>query len=313
MQQPVDLNEALIFVRVVEAGSLTAAAERLAMQKSTVSRKLTAMENRLDVRLIQRSTRRLMLTDIGAEHYERCRQIVQAFEEAEQALRRVHEEPSGHLRLVMPIEFGQRFLARVIARFLKRYPQVTIKAELTSRRVDIIEEGIDLAIRIDPGQEPDLVCRKLVSSPICLLASPAYLAQHPPIQHPAELAQHNCLCNSSAQTHQTWQFQRGEEQVGIVPQGNLIFNNITAIREALKEHAGIGTVPSLICDEAIRRGELVEVLPDWRLPAGTIYGMYMPRRFMPLALEKLLDHCMEEIQSFDTVLHNTRRQAEPIT
>ena len=310
MQQPTDLNEALIFVRVVEAGSLTAAAERLAMQKSTVSRKLTAMENRLDVRLIQRSTRRLMLTDIGAEHYERCRQIVQAFEEAEQALRRVHEEPSGNLRLVMPIEFGQRFLARVIARFLKRYPQVTIKAELTSRRVDIIEEGIDLAIRIDPGQEPDLVCRKLVSSPICLLASPAYLTQHPPIQHPGELAQHNCLCNSSAQTHQTWQFQRGEELVEIVPKGNLIFNNITAIREALKEHAGIGTVPSLICDEAIRRGELVEVLPDWRLPAGTIYGLYMPRRFMPLALEKLLDHCMEEIQSFDTVKHNTLRQSD---
>ena len=301
MQQPADLNEALIFVRVVEAGSLTAAAERLAMQKSTVSRKLTAMENRLDVRLIQRSTRRLMLTDIGAEHYERCRQIVQAFEEAEQALRRVHEEPSGHLRLVMPIEFGQRFLARVIARFLERYPQVTIEAELTSRRVDIIEEGIDMAIRIDPGQEPDLVCRKLVSSPIRLVASPTYLARHAPIHHPADLADHNCLCNSAAQAHRIWQFQRGEERVEVAPAGNLIFNNITAIREALKEHAGIGTVPSLICDEAIRRGELVEVLPGWRLPAGNIYGIYMPRRFMPLALEKLLDHCVREIASTEAV------------
>ncbi|GAA4651810.1 LysR family transcriptional regulator [Kistimonas scapharcae] len=295
MQQPTDLNEALIFVRVVEAGSLTAAAERLTMQKSTVSRKLTAMENRLDVRLIQRSTRRLTLTDIGAEHYERCRQIVQAFEEAELALRRVHEEPSGHLRLVMPIEFGQRFLARVIARFLQRYPQVTIEAELTSRRVDIIEEGIDLAIRVDPGHEPDLVCRKLVSAPVRLLASPAYLDRHPRLRHPSDLAYHNCIRNSSSLAHKTWCLHKNDEKIVINPTGNLILNNITAVREALKAHAGIGTVPNLICQDAINHGELVEVLPGWQLPAGNIYGMYMPRRFMPLALEKLLDHCVDEI------------------
>src|SRR5690606_11582889 len=172
------LDDALIFTRVVECHSFTQAAQLLGMQKSTVSRRIAQLEERLGVRLLNRTTRKLRLTEVGQAYYERCRQIMLDFAEAEQAVMQLQQVPSGLLKLTAPIEFGQLLLGRVVGEFMRLHPQVMVEAELGSRLVDPVEEGVDIVIRIGQPQDSTLVARKLLEMSRHLYASPAYLAAH---------------------------------------------------------------------------------------------------------------------------------------
>ncbi|MGY0217348.1 LysR family transcriptional regulator [Endozoicomonadaceae bacterium StTr2] len=298
MQQSHDLNEALIFVSIVEAGSMTAAAERLGMQKSTVSRRLSAMEQRIGVRLLQRSTRKNVLTEIGEGHYQRCRQIVQAFKEAENILQTHKEEPSGKLNVVVPIEVGQLFFARFLGAFVQRWPKVSLNVELSNRRIDFREEDIDLALGLQPPNDQNLVCRQIKASPSRLVASPRY-AQARQIRHPSDITAMNCIAmNSAHMEHQfDWTFTRKQESVSVDINSNLSFNNITAVREATIAGAGIALLPELIVEKSLQQKELLLLLPEWSLPDRYIYAIYPPRHFMPLALRTLLDEISADIQN----------------
>ena len=296
MQQSLDLNEALIFVAVVDSGSMTAAAERLGMQKSTVSRKLAAMEERIGMRLLRRSTRRSELTDIGEGHYQRCRSIVRAFEDAENILQQHKEEPAGRLKVVVPIEAGQMFFAGFLGKFVQRWPKVSLDVELTSRPIDFREEGISLAIRFAEPNDLDLVCKRLRTVQTCLVASPDYLKTHP-VSHPRDLERVNCITMRSVHVQEEWVFSRGSEICEVDCTSNLSFNNITASREAAIASAGVAQIPGLILDSALQEGSLVHVLPEWSLVSRDIYAIYPARRFMSLALSTLLDELDNYLQT----------------
>ncbi|MTI13579.1 LysR family transcriptional regulator [Sansalvadorimonas verongulae] len=292
MQQSFDLNEALIFVSVVEAGTMTAAAERLGIQKSTVSRKIAAMEERIGMRLIYRSTRRSVLTDIGEGHYERCKSIVQAFEDAENMLQQHKEEPAGRLKIIVPIEVGQLYFANFLGGFVQKWPKVSLDVELTSRAIDFREEGISLAIRLAKPNDLDLICKELKSIRTYLVASPDYVKEHP-ISHPKDLESVNCITLRSVHTQEKWAFTRGLEVCEVKHKSNLNFNNVTAAREAAIAGAGVAQVPNLILEKALQKGSLIHILPEWSLMPRDVYAIYPARRFMPLALSTLLEELEE--------------------
>lgn len=278
------LDDALIFTRVVECHSFTLAAAGLGMQKSTVSRRIAQLEERLGVRLLNRTTRKLRLTEVGQAYYERCRQIMLDFAEAEQAVMQLQQAPSGLLRITAPIEFGQLFLGRVLGEFMRQYPQISAEVELTSRDVDPLEEGVDIAIQVGQPRDSTLIARKLFESRRRLCASPAYLAQHGTPRSVQELAGHRAI-QLPLDSPRHWPLL-GES---IACQRVLACNNITLAREAALAGAGIAALPVMISEAAVQDGELIELLPEARLPTGELYAVYPSRRFQAMKVKAFLD------------------------
>ena len=284
------LDDALIFTRVVECHSFTQAAQSLGMQKSTVSRRIALLEERLGVRLLNRTTRKLRLTEVGQAYYERCRQIMLDFAEAEQAVMQLQLQPSGLLRITAPIEFGQLLLGRVLGEFMREYPQITAEVELTSRKVDPLEEAVDIAIQVGQPQDSTLIARCLLSSGRSLCASPDYLAQHGTPQTVAELAGHRAILLPQ-DPPRYWPVQ-GES---IACQRVLACNNITFAREAALAGAGIVGLPHMICREALKDGRLLELLPQACLPTSEIYALYPSRRFQAMKVKAFLDFLISRL------------------
>jgi DNA-binding transcriptional LysR family regulator len=286
----VGLDDALIFTRVVECHSFTQAAQSLGMQKSTVSRRIALLEERLGVRLLNRTTRKLRLTEVGQAYYERCRQIMLDFAEAEQAVMQLQQEPSGLLRITAPIEFGQLFLGGVLGRFMLLYPQISAEVELTSREVDPLEEGVDIAIQVGQPRDSTLIARKLFESPRRLYASREYLARHGTPHKVQELAGHRAILLPQ-DSPRYWPLVGEQVQCQRV----LSCNNITLAREAALAGAGISGLPVMIAEEALRSGRLVELLPDARLPIGELYAVYPSRRFQAMKVKTFLDFLMASL------------------
>ena len=286
----VGLDDALIFTRVVECHSFTLAAQQMGMQKSTVSRRLAMLEERLGVRLINRTTRKLRLTEVGQAYYERCRQIMLDFAEAEQAVMQLQEAPSGLLRISAPIEFGQMLLGRVIGAFVKAYPQISAEVEISSRPVDLVEEGIDIAIRVGQPQDSTLIARKLYETSRHLYASPAYLAEHGTPQTLTDLAAHRAVLQAQ-DSPKYWPIL-GQN---IACHRVLTSNNVTFAREAAVAGGGIAPLPSMIGDVSVQRGELVKILPQAPLPSSEIYAVYLSRRFQALKVKTFLEFLIGQL------------------
>nr|WP_286675076.1 LysR family transcriptional regulator [Pseudomonas subflava] len=280
----------MIFTRVVECHSFTQAAHSMGMQKSTVSRRIALLEERLGVRLLNRTTRKLRLTEVGQAYYERCRQIMLDFAEAEQAVMQLQQEPAGLLRIAAPIEFGQLFLGGVLGRFMLQYPQISAEVELTSREVDPLEEGVDIAIHVGQPRDSTLIARKLFESPRRLYASPEYLARHGLPETVQALAGHRALLLQQ-DSPRYWPLVG--EQVPCLRV--LSCNNITLAREAALAGAGICGLPVMIAEEALNSGRLVQLLPDARLPIGELYAVYPSRRFQAMKVKAFLDFLMASL------------------
>lgn len=286
------LDDALIFTRVVEFHSFTQAAQSLGMQKSTVSRRIALLEERLGVRLLNRTTRKLRLTEVGQAYYERCRQIMLDFAEAEQAVMQLQQEPSGLLRITAPIEFGQLFLGGVLGQFMRQYPQISAEVELTSRDVDPVQEGVDIAIVVGQPHDSTLIARKLFESGRRLCASPDYLALHGTPRRNEELASHRAILLPQ-DPPRYWPLL-GEQ---IPCQRVMSCNNITLAREAALAGAGIAGLPLMISEAAVRSGRLVELLPAAQLPVGELYAVYPSRRFQAMKVKTFLDFLMASLPS----------------
>ncbi|WP_462379085.1 LysR family transcriptional regulator [Pseudomonas sp. Marseille-QA0892] len=286
------LDDALIFTRVVECHGFTQAAQNLGMQKSTVSRRIALLEERLGVRLLNRTTRKLRLTEVGQAYYERCRQIMLDFAEAEQAVMQLQQAPAGLLKITTPIEFGQLFMGRVLGEFMQQYPLITAEVELTSRHVDPVEEGVDIAIMLGQPQDSTLIARKLFENGRMLCASPAYLEAHGTPGTLAELADHRAILLPQ-DSPRIWPLM--DEHVPC--QRVLSCNNITFAREATLAGAGIAGLPFMIGDAAVRNGSLVRLLPDARLPVGEVYAVYPSRRFQAMKVKTFLDFLMKSLAS----------------
>ena len=294
------LDDALIFTRVVEYHSFTQAAQSLGMQKSTVSRRIALLEERLGVRLLNRTTRKLRLTEVGQAYYERCRQIMHDFAEAEQAVMQLQQAPSGLLRITSPIEFGQMFLASLLGDFMRQYPQITAEVELASRSVDPLQEGVDIVIMVGQPEDSTLVARRLLSTSRWLCASPDYLAAHGTPTSVAELAGHRAVLLST-DSQRYWPLS-GDS---LPCQRVLSCNNITFAREAVVAGAGIAALPALICAESVHSGRLVRLLADVPLPVGELYAVYPSRRFQAMKVKAFLDFLISRLPA------DTGRLLEP--
>ncbi|WP_413043360.1 LysR family transcriptional regulator [Pseudomonas sp. YJ42] len=288
------LDDALIFTRVVECHSFTQAASSLGMQKSTVSRRIVQLEERLGVRLINRTTRRLSLTEVGQAYYERCRQIMLDFAEAEQVVMQLQQAPAGLLRISAPIEFGQWILGRVLGDFMRLYPNINAEVELASRYVDPVEEGVDIVISVGQPQDSTLIARKLFETRRRFCASPAYLAQHGVPTVAADLAEHRAI-TLSRDPVRYWPMLEQNINCRRV----LSCNNITFAREAALAGAGIAVLPTMITDQEVRDGDLVELLPQVELPSGEIYAVYPSRRFQAMKVKAFLDFLMQSLPVTD--------------
>ena len=256
-----NLTDIAIFVKVVELSSFTAAADALDSSQPVVSKAVTRLEEKLGARLLNRTTRRLSLTEAGSELYRRTVRALQEIENAELEVARFQKEPRGTLRVAAPMSFSIQQLAPVIQTFLERYPGVTVELNLDDRQVDLVEEGLDLAIRIGHLQNSNLVARKITPCRQIMCASPAYLAKHGNPERPEDLLEHNCIVYSFLQTPREWRLTGEDGETHIVSiNGTLHSNNGMLNRGAAVAGTGIVMLPTFYLGEEVRSGALKPVL-----------------------------------------------------
>ena len=285
------LSDIAVFVQVVAKGSFTAAAEQLGLSKSVVSKYVTRLEEGLDVRLLNRTTRRLSLTEAGQILYSRSVRGLEEIEAAEAEVSKLHDTPSGKLRINTPMSFGIRHIAPAMATFAQRYPQLTVDMRLDDRQVDLIEEGVDLAIRIAELPDSSLVARRLSTCRHVVCASPAYLERHGTPKAPEDLSQHKVLTYQYQDSPNQWHMIAPDGRpVSVTLHGSIAMNNSLALLEAAKHGAGIMLTPSFVAGEAIKHGELVELLPGYRAQELSIYAIYPERRHLLPKVKVFIDH-----------------------
>jgi len=286
-----DADDLLLFARVMEAGSFSQGGERLGLPKSTVSRRLAALENRLGEKLLQRTTRRLNLTEFGQGVLEHARALAGEVDGALSLALHRQQRPSGRLRVSMPGDLAQQVLAEVICRFVADHPEVQLELDLSPRRVDLLGENFDIAIRM--GALPDdtlLAARRLAEFPWGLYASPAYIAEHGEPDAPEDLNRHRAL-RLLARTGEPigWTLLRGTQRWEGVPPGSINANAPEVLIRFAQAGAGIAAVPDYFAAPQVRRGELRRVMPDWCLPSITAWAVFPGRRLMPAKTRAFLD------------------------
>jgi DNA-binding transcriptional LysR family regulator len=270
------LDAMAIFARVVEAESFSGAARALGLSKSAVSKQVSRLEDRLGLRLLNRTTRRLSLTEGGATFYQGCQRVVAEAEAAEQAVTHLASAPRGRLRVNAPMSFGVRHVSPALPEFLTRYPELTIDLALNDRVVDLVEEGFDLGIRIGRLTDSSLVARRLAPNRAVLSAAPGYLEARGMPRRPAELESHACLIYSYQATGEGWRLAGPEGERHFKVSGPLRVNNGAAILAAACGGLGVALLPCFICGEDLRAGRLVRVLPDWEAPPDSAVSAVYP-------------------------------------
>ncbi|SMX31339.1 LysR family transcriptional regulator [Actibacterium lipolyticum] len=283
-----------IFVKIAEERSMTRAAEVLNSSTSGVSRQLTNLESRLGVRLIQRSTRQLSLTDEGERLYGQARDLLSIWEEAEANIRLGSHEPTGRLRIGASLSFSLLHLMPAVAEFRQRYPQLAVEIVSSNRYYDIIENGLDLAIRLRRVEaDSSITIRRLAETRRLLAASPAYLAQRGVPQRPEDLLSHDMILYTLADNWNDLQFTKGTQSAKIAVSGTLNMNDGQLICEAARKGLGIVAQPTYILQSDLEAGRLVRVLDDWDLPRLTMNIAYPSKYFVPLRTRLFIDHLVQ--------------------
>jgi len=275
-------QEMSVFSRIVSTGSLSSAARELGISPALVSRRLAALENRLGVRLLNRTTRSLHLTDEGASYYDTCNRVLAEIQEADAAVSAGSVEPQGALRVALPASFGHQHLTPLIPEFARRYPKVQLALSLSDRNVNLIEEGFDLAIRIAELEDSSLAARRLAPNRRVICASPAYIAQHGAPRTPDELTRHNCLTVSSDFT-MNWEYKDPDGKPGAVRvSGRYSCDNWEVLREWALAGLGVALKSTWDVHRHLADGSLVSLCPDYTFHSDVaIYAIYPHRRFLP--------------------------------
>jgi DNA-binding transcriptional LysR family regulator len=285
-----NLTDIAIFVKVVELSSFTAAADALEMSQPVVSKAVTRLEEKLGARLLNRTTRRLSLTEAGAELYRRSGSALREIENAELEIARFQTEPRGTLRVSAPMSFSILQLGPAIHTFMDRYPGVTVELHMDDRRVDLVEEGFDVAIRIANLRDSNLVARKIAPTRQVICASPSYLAKRGTPERPEDLLEHNCILYSLQSTPREWRLVDNEGQEHVVPvNGNLHSNNGLVSRAAAVAGAGIIMLPTFYLGDQLRSGELKPVLCKFKPQEIAVYAVYPERRNLMPKVRAFID------------------------
>ncbi len=284
------LGEMAVFAAVVQGGGFSAAARRLGISKSSVSKSVARIEDRLGARLLNRTTRRLSLTAAGEAYLEGCVAALEAARQAEEAVARLQGEPRGALKVSAPMSFGIRHLAPLLPDFLARYPDLTVDLCLDDEITDLVAEGFDLAIRISRLADSSLVARRLCASPRVVCGSPDYFARHGTPRHPRELAEHNCLVYTLLLGGDDWRYSGPDGEGSVRLAGTLRCNNGDALRQAMLAGVGISPLPTFLVGEDIQAGRLVPVLTDWVDRSGTIFAVYPHSRHLSAKVRLFVDY-----------------------
>lgn len=291
-QKNISADDYILFATIVEHESLVRAAERLSMPKATVSRRLANLEANLGQKLLLRTTRRLTLTDFGLEFLDHCRRIAEEVASTQDFVHSQEAQLRGRLRISMPGDYAKQHFSRAIATFIETYPEVQLDLDLTSRRVDLIGERFDLAIRMGTlDNDSTLVAKKIDEQGFGLYASPIYLALHSAPTHPDDLAQHTAVRLLSTQgSAMPWKLTKGKTTWEAVPPGRLALNSPDVIQQLLLDGAGIGALPNGFVIEDLRRQRLVRILPGWNLPSVPAWAVMPMRRYLPAKTRVFLEH-----------------------
>jgi DNA-binding transcriptional LysR family regulator len=278
-----------IFVAVVESDGFTAAAEALGMTVTATSRHLKALEQRLGVRLLHRTTRRIRLTEAGQIYFDQARRILAELRETEAQLAQLANEPQGQLRIAAPMSFGLKRLAPLVTRFARTHPRLQVQLQLDDRIVDIVEQSFDLALRIGHPRDSSLVARPLLPIPRHICASPEYLAVRGTPRKPGDLLHHNCLHYNNLSLREEWTLggRKGPETIEV--KGSFCSNNGDVLCEAACQGLGIVMLPGFIVEDALADGRLQRILEDFEPPAFTLYALYPTRQFVPVKIRLFLE------------------------
>jgi DNA-binding transcriptional LysR family regulator len=280
----------LVFSRVVEEGSFSAAARKLGLSKASVSREISALEQRLGAQLLRRTTRQMSLTEVGEVFHERCQRVVEAAKDAESSVSQLQEAPRGAIRLAVPMSFGHLQLAPRLPRFLARYPHIQVNVDATDRIVDLVHERVDLSVRIGRPREQSYVRRKLCPIRLLMCASPEYLERCGAPQIPEDLSEHNCLGYTDRRT--TWLFSTGER---IKTTATLNINNGDAIRQAALVGYGIAYLPSFLLADDVHAGRLVPLLTRHTQHETNLLAVYPASRHVPPKVRAMIEWLAEEL------------------
>ena len=290
------LEDMQMFACVMEQGSFTAAADSLGLSKQLVSRRVAALEERLGVRLLNRSTRRLSATALGQAYLERVQRILQEVAEAEQLIVTQRSSPRGALRLSAPVSFGIQHLSPLLPGFLLRYPEVSVELDLSDRTIDLLAEGFDMAVRIGALADSSLIASPLMPLGMVTCASPAYLAARGVPQTPAELAGHECVLYGHSAAVE-WPFRLAGRLQRVAVKGRYRVNNGELVRDAAIAGLGIARLPTFIVEDALASGKLVAVLDAFQLPGNTAWAVYPQHRQASLLVRLLIDYLREALSA----------------
>ncbi len=295
-----DLNDLYYFVHVVEHGGFAPAGRALGVPKSKLSRRLALLEERLGVRLLQRSTRRFSVTEIGQDYYEHCKAMLIEAEAAQEVIERNRSEPRGIVRVCCPVTLVEAQVGQMVAEFMARHPQVDIHLDATNRRVDVVGEAIDIAIRVRPPplEDSDLVLRILSERAQRLVASPALLERHDAPASPDDLSGLPSLALGPPQQDHAWQLYGADgEATTVRHQPRLVTGNMGALRAAAIAGIGVVQLPGMVVAEDIARGDLLSVLPAWLPKREIVHAVFPSRRGLLPSVRALLEHLAQRFEA----------------
>ena len=290
-----DLEGMALFVNIVEHGSLSAAGRVLGIPKGTVSRRLAELEARLGHQLLNRSTRSLSLTDAGRAYHQRCAPIIAEAEAAELEVLAKTGAPTGRVRLAAAAGLGQLLLMPLLLNFLRRHPGMSLDLEFADRRVDVIAEGFDLAIRLGELEDSSLIARRLATYARFLVASPDYLAHAPPLDTPDDLRRHTCILTSP--DRQSWALETADGDVVIRVPWRLAVQNIFSVRDAALAGLGVAMIPAYVVNEDLAAGRLVRVLERATVPSVTANALFPASKTQSIAVRRLIDFLVEALHA----------------
>ena len=293
----IDKNAMALYVKVVENNSFSRAAQREGVPVSTVSRKISELEKALGVRLLERSTRRLRMTEIGQDYYERCRRGLEEFETANLMVKDQQAQVSGRLRLSVPPSISDVLVIPLIEDFQALYPNAIVNCLVTDRHVNHIEDGIDISLRVGDLKDSSLVARRLLRYRSVLVASPRYLERAGTPSHPNELPLHGLVAFSRWEPAVTWVLENNGEKHKVNVQPRIAINDYAGVQSAVINSLGISEIPSIICGPAIQDGRLVEIMPEWQFSPVTLSAVYPSNRNLSRLVRLFKDFCAERIEA----------------
>lgn len=290
-----DLNEIAIFIKVVQTGSFSQAAKALNLPNSTVSYKVSSLERRLGVTLIQRTTRKLNITPAGEAYYKRCVSGLEEINAAEVELTSIQGEPQGLLRITAPIDIGASILPSITSKYMAKYPKVRIEIILSDRRVDLLSESVDLAIRAGELKDSTLIAKRIGTTYFVPVASPKYLKINGIPEHPRELIKHKCLQFTPIGID-TWKFVGPKGSLNVSVPGKVMINHFEMLKMMALMDDGIAYLPTTFVYPEVKSGKLVRILPEWRSALSPIHFVYPAQRFVTPKLSSFIEHASSALK-----------------